>query len=98
MPPVIGKISEPALGLASPTMPGVSLSEARASVKPLSSLIAVVSPVSSSMEATGLGAGADLLEELLSLEEESLSLPQAESGRPTRATVASPAIRRFGFK
>jgi hypothetical protein len=49
------------------------------------------------MDATALGAAADLLEELL-LEEESLSVPQPESGRPMRATVARPAIRRLRFE
>jgi hypothetical protein len=63
LPPVIGKISEPSSSFAVPTTPGVSLRAVSASVKPLSSAIAVVSPCRASMAATGFGAEAELEEE-----------------------------------
>ena len=86
LPPVIGKTSEPSTSLASPTTPGVSLSEARASVKPLSRAMAVSLPVRASIAATGLGAEADVLSLPLAALASS-SVPQAASGTASRATV-----------
>ena len=92
LPPVIGKISEPDSSFAVPTTPGVSLSEVRASVNPLSRAIAVVSPWRASIEATGFGADvdADEAEELSESE-----LPQAASGAATRAAMAKAARVRL---
>ena len=89
LPPVIGKISEPSSSFASPTMPGVSLRDVRASTKPWSSLIAVVLPWSALIAATGFGADCEALEPSLS------ELLHAASGVATRAAMANAARVRL---
>src|SRR6478609_1807691 len=94
LPPVIGKISEPDSSFAVPTTPGVSSRLVRASVKPWSRAIAVVSPCSASMEATGFGADVDELDD--DAVEESLSeLLHAASGVATSAAMARAASERL---
>ena len=85
---MIGKISAPSASLAVPTVPGVSLSVVSASTNPWSRVTWVSLPVSESMAATGLGAGAaDATRGAVSS-----SLPHAAAERPVVATSAMAAM------
>ncbi|MCB5282359.1 hypothetical protein BJQ89_02119 [Arthrobacter sp. ES1] len=57
---MIGKISEPSVSAAVPTVPGVSFRVSRALAKEASSFTAVEVPVRAGMEASALGASADI--------------------------------------